>query len=208
MRQLERNHRFLASAVSAEFSTPTRQLDLTTVLEMSKAVSSEIVLERLVERLMALAVEHAGAVRGLLILPMKDDASRIEAEALAGTNGVAVRLVRSPASSRDLPQSILHYVVRTQQIVNLDDASKPNPFANDEYLAQHRMRSVLCFPLVRQGELAGVLYLENHLTSHAFTPDRIAVLRVLASQAAISLENARLYSELHRADLYLAEGQS
>ena len=207
VRQLERSHRSLPSAVTATFGTPARQLDLSTVLEMSKAVSSEIVLERLVERLMALAVEHAGAVRGLLILPLKDDAPRIEAEALAGTNGVGVRLVRAPASSRDLPESILHYVVRTQQIVNLDDASKPNPFASDEYLARHRMRSVLCFPLVRQAELAGVLYLENQLTSHAFTPDRIAVLRVLASQAAISLENARLYGELRRADLYLSEGQ-
>ncbi|MET0791959.1 MAG: PAS domain S-box protein [Polyangiaceae bacterium] len=206
VRFLERNQRGLLSAATVAF-TPTRQLDLATVLEMSKAVSSEIVLERLVERLMALAVEHAGAVRGLLILPMKDAAPRIEAEALAGTNGVAVRLVRAPVSSQDVPESILLYAVRTQQIVNLDDAAKPNPFAGDEYLTQHRMRSVLCFPLVRQGELAGVLYLENQLTSHAFTADRIAVLRVLASQAAISLENARLYSELHRADLYLAEGQ-
>ncbi|HET7541661.1 MAG TPA: AAA family ATPase [Polyangiaceae bacterium] len=207
VRQLDRNHRGLSPSDALTLMTPARQLDLTTVLEMSKAVSSEIVLERLIERLMAIAVEHAGAARGLLIFPTREDGHRIQAEALAGPAGVSVKLLRKVASASELPESILHYVVRTQQIVNLDDASKPNPFASDAYLSRRRSRSVLCFPLVRQAELTAILYLENDLTSHAFTPDRIAILRVLASQAAISLENARLYSELRRTDQYLAEAQ-
>ncbi len=208
VRQLDRMYRGLSPvAATTTSSTPIKQLDLGTVLEMSKAVSSEIVLEKLVERLMAIAVEHAGAARGLLILPARDSGYRIEAEALASPERVTVRLMRQQASPEDLPESILHYVVRTQQIVNLDDASKLNPFAADSYFANNQSRSVLCFPLVRQAELAGILYLENPLTSHAFTPERIAILRVLASQAAISLENARLYSELRRTDIYLAEAQ-
>src|SRR4030088_2680840 len=78
----------------------------------------------------------------------------------------------------------------------LDDASAQNPFPADEYICQKNARSVLCLPLVKQAKLIGVLYLENNLASHVFTPARISVLELLASQAAISLENARLYNDL------------
>jgi PAS domain S-box-containing protein len=91
---------------------------------------------------------------------------------------------------------VLHTVIRTRESVILDDASAQNPFPADEYICQKRTRSVLCLPLVKQAKLIGVLYLENNLASHAFTADRISVLELLASQAAISLENARLYSDL------------
>ena len=183
------------------------QLDLTTVLEMSKAISSEIVLDRLVERLMGIAVEYVGAVRGLLMFPARDEGLRVAAEALAGPRGVSVKLVRAPASPNEIPLSICQYVERTQEIVNLDDASKANPFSADPYLDRSRSRSVLCVPLVRQTELVALLYLENALTPQAFMADRVAILRVLASQAAISLENARLYSELRLTEQYLAEAQ-
>ncbi|MDX6717701.1 MAG: hypothetical protein QOH30_4259, partial [Baekduia sp.] len=92
--------------------------------------------------------------------------------------------------------SIVHYVVRTQEIVILDDASAETPFAADTYLRQHHARSILCLPLINQSKLIGVLYLENSLAPRVFTPTRIAVLKLLASQAAISLENTRLYSDL------------
>jgi PAS domain S-box-containing protein len=205
VRQLDRDHPGLSSAVV--LPSPARQLDLTTVLEISKAVSTEIVLDRLVERIVAIAVEHVGAVRGLLIFPTREEGLRVEAEALVGPLGVTVRLVRAPGLPSELPMSILQYVERTQQIVNLDDASKANPFSADPYLDGSRSRSVLCVPLVRQAELVAVLYLEHGLTSHVFTPVRVAIMRVLASLAAISLENARLYSELRRTDQYLAEAQ-
>ena len=87
-------------------------------------------------------------------------------------------------------------MIRTRESVILDDASAQNPFSADEYLRQKHARSVLCLPLVKQAKLIGVLYLENNLASHVFTPARISVLELLASQAAISLENARLYSDL------------
>ena len=95
-----------------------------------------------------------------------------------------------------MPESILHYVVRTQESVILDDASAQNPFSTDTYIRQHHARSILCLPLINQAKLIGVLYLENNLTPHVFTPTRIAVLKLLASQAAISLENTRLYRDL------------
>ena len=95
-----------------------------------------------------------------------------------------------------LPESILHYVVRTREAVILDDAAAENPFAADPYLHQHQARSILCLPLINQSKLIGVLYLENNLAPHVFTPARLAVLKLLASQAAIALENTRLYRDV------------
>jgi PAS domain S-box-containing protein len=106
-----------------------------------------------------------------------------------------VELRDQPATSAVLPESVLHYVMRTRRSVILDDAARP-PFAEDPYLREHQARSILCVPLVKQSKLIGVLYLENNLVSHVFTPARISVLELLASQAAIALENARLYNDL------------
>jgi PAS domain S-box-containing protein len=94
------------------------------------------------------------------------------------------------------PESLVRYVIRTHESVILDDASRPNLFSEDDYLRCRQSRSILCLPLIKQGQLTGLLYLENTLTSHAFPPDRIAILELLAAQAAISLENTRLYSDL------------
>jgi PAS domain S-box-containing protein len=96
----------------------------------------------------------------------------------------------------DLPQSALHYVIRAQESVLLDDALADSLYSKDEYIERKRARSVLCLPIVKQGKLVGALYLENNLAPFVFTPDRVAVLQLLASQAAISLENASLYSAL------------
>src|SRR5437868_7640492 len=98
--------------------------------------------------------------------------------------------------------------MRTRESVILDDAAAPTLFSEDAYVRQRRPRSVLCLPLVKQAKLVGALYLENNLTPHAFTSGRIAVLELLASQAAISLENAALYSDLQRSESFLAQGQS
>jgi PAS domain S-box-containing protein len=99
-------------------------------------------------------------------------------------------------ASAVLPESLVRYVMRTQEIVLLDDASSRNPFSPDPYIVQHHARSILCLALIRRSKLIGILYLENNLTPHVFTPDRVTVLKVLASQAAISLENSRLYRDL------------
>jgi PAS domain S-box-containing protein len=170
-------------------------LDLATVLKVSQAVSGEIVLGELIKTLLRIAIEHAGAERGLLIL-FPGDEPRIAAEATTGRRQVEVTLRDAAPSPTDLPESVLHYVIRARESVILDDASAQNPLPADEYIRQKHARSALCLPLVKQSKLIGVLYLENNLASHVFTPARISVLEMLASQAAISLENARLYSDL------------
>jgi PAS domain S-box-containing protein len=183
------------------------QLDVETVVKASQALSSEIVLRKLIEKLMRIAVEHAGADRGLLIL-FRGDEPQIEAEATTGYGRVEVNLRRAAVTPSDLPQSALHYVIRTRERVVLDDALTSSSYSDDEYVRQKHPRSVLCVPIVKQAKLVGALYLENNLTPCAFTPGRIAVLELLASQAAISLENARLYSDLQRSEAFLSEGQS
>jgi PAS domain S-box-containing protein len=182
-------------------------LDLGTVIKVSQTVSSEIVLEQLIDRLMRTALEHAGAGRGLL-LTAHDGLQRIEAEAATVRDTVTVRLRPRTVSATDLPASILHYVVRTRQTVLLDDAAAPNAFSEDPYLSRNPLRSVLCLPLMKQNALIGVLYLENKLAPSVFTPARSAVLALLASQAAIALENAYLYSDLQRANADLQQENS
>jgi PAS domain S-box-containing protein len=172
-------------------------LDLATVIKVSQTVSSEIVLEKLIDTLMRIAIEHAGAERGLLILPRGVE-QRIEAEAMTSGDSVIVRLREAFKAEAHVPESIIHYVVRTRESVILDDASTHNPFSTDPYLRRHHAHSILCLPLINQAKLIGLLYLENNLTPHVFTPARIAVLKLLASQAAISLENTRLYRDLEK----------
>jgi PAS domain S-box-containing protein len=180
---------------AASIGSPVQQLDVATVVKASQAVSSEIVLVKLIERLMTIALENAGADRGLLILPAEDD-HLIQAEAQAAGDRVEVVLCQKPIGGITCPESLVRYVIRTHESVILDDASKPNLFSEDDYLRGRLSKSILCLPLIKQGRLTGLLYLENRLTSHAFTPDRIAVLELLAAQAAISLENTRLYGDL------------
>ena len=200
VRQLEKSHPQLREEPApppptATFGAPLEQLDVGTVVKASQAVSGEIVLGRLIETLMTIALEHAGAERGMLIL-IRGDEPRIEAEARTCQQRVEVTLRQVAVTSSELPESILHTVIHTLQSVILDDAQRSNPFREDEYVQRGRPRSVLCLPLVKQARLVGLLYLENNLATGTFTPRRIAVLELLASQAAISIENARLYDEL------------
>lgn len=186
--------------------TTVERLDLATMVKVSQAVSSEIDLPKLIDTFMVLALEQAGADRGLLILSRGEEL-QIEAEATTLRDTVVVRFRRSAVAAEELPESVLRYVLRTQDSLLLDDASNRNPFSGDRYIRRNRSRSILCLPLIKQAKLTGILYLENRLTSHVFTPARIAVLRLLASQAAISLENARLFADLQHAEAYLAESQ-
>ena len=225
VRQLERSHPQLRkepalTPSSATFDTPIAQLDIATVIKASQAVSSEILLDRLIEILMTIAVEHAGAERGLLILP-RGGGYAVEAEAKSGPRAVEVTLRQADATEAELPESLLHTVIRTHERVLLEDAQRSDLFAADAYVKRRRPRSVLCLPLVKQAKLIGLLYLENNLAPGTFTPQRIVVLELLASQAAISLENAQLYAELaaenrirrqaeddlQRSEAFLAEGQ-
>src|SRR5215467_15199328 len=182
------------------------EVDATTIIQASRAVSAEILTDKLVEALMVTVLEHAGAERGLLILRRGDEA-RVEAEATTQQGAIVVRLCGTAAGPSDLPETVLKLVLRTRQALILHDAAVVSPFSADDYVAAHRVRSLLCLPLVKQGTLVGALYLENTIASHVFTPSRIELLALLASQAAISLENARLYSDLREAQAYLAEAQ-
>jgi PAS domain S-box-containing protein len=175
--------------------TLVEHLDLATVIKVSQAVSSEIVLEKLIDTLIHTALEQAGAERGLLILPQGVEL-RVEAEAVTSGDTVTMHRRGASTAAAGLAESIVHYVVRTRESVILDDASAQNPFSADPYIRRHRARSILCLPLINQTKLIGLLYLENNLAPHVFTPTRIAVLKLLASQAAISLENTRLYRGL------------
>jgi len=172
-----------------------QQFDVASVVKASQAVSSEIVFSKLIERLMTIALENAGADLGLLILPA-EDGYLIQAAGRTTGDRVEVTLREKPITGIICPESLIRYVIRTRESVILDDVSRPNPFSEDDYLRGRRAKSILCIPLTKQGRLTGLLYLENTLTTHAFTPDRIAILDLLAAQAAISLENTRLYSDL------------
>jgi len=184
-----------SASPTGTIGTPVEQLDLATVIKVSQAVSGEIIIENLIETLMRTAIEQAGAERGLLVLP-RVIGLRIAAEAETVIDTVVVHLRDKEVVETSLPLSVLNYVLRTGEHVILDDSSAENPFSTDPYVRQHKTRSVLCLPLTNQAKLIGVIYLENNLAARAFAPSRVAVLRLLASQAAISLENSRLYRDL------------
>src|SRR5262249_13051097 len=120
----------------------------------------------------------------------------IDAEATTRGEDVVVQLREGAYTPAMLPEALVRYAMRTQETVILDDASSQNPFTADPYIVQRRARSILCLPLINQGKLIGILYVENNLTPRVFTPERVTVLKVLASQAVISLENSRLYRDL------------
>ncbi|MGX6998153.1 AAA family ATPase [Caballeronia sp. KNU42] len=200
VRQLEEMHPYLREAEQAAGPTstigaPVEHLDLATVIKVSQAVSGEIVLDKLIDTVMRTAIEQAGAERGLLILPDGDE-QLIAAEVTTDGDTPRVQLRDVPVNAAILPESVLYHVLRTQESVILDDAASESTFAADPYISQHQTRSLLCLPLMNRAKLIGALYLENNLTTRVFAPARIAALRMLASQAATSLENTRLYRDL------------
>ncbi|SCK08414.1 Predicted ATPase [Variovorax sp. HW608] len=210
VRQLEEAHPGLREEERAILPTNTigasvEGLDLATVIKVSQALSSEIALEKMIDTLMRIAIEHAGAGRGLLILARHGEHS-IVAEVKAVGGSVDVQMRNQEVAAGSLPQSVYHYVMRTHESVILDDAAAEGPFASDSYIRQQRARSVLCLPLLKQTALIGVLYLENPLAARAFTPARFDILNLLASQAAIALESARLYADLQKAHRLEAMG--
>jgi PAS domain S-box-containing protein len=198
VRQLEARYPSLrtetqALAPTTTMDAPVEHLDLATVIKVSQAVSSEIVLDKLIDVIMRTAIEQAGAERGVLILSDTGE-HRIAAQVTTGSDSMQLR--DQPMTSAMLPESLLYHVLRTGESVSLDDAMTEPSFADDPYIRQHHARSILCLPLMNQAKLTGALYLENNLAARVFSPARIAVLKLVTSQAAISLENARLYREV------------
>jgi len=201
-------HEASQTATLVEQRTYLGTLDAIAVVKASQAISGEIVIANLVEILMQTVLENAGAQRGYLICE-RGTALAIEAE--AWIDGAVIK-VRQPETARladetILPVSILNYVRRSHENVILDDASGENRFSADDFITRTKPVSLLCLPVMRQARLVGLLYLENNLVKGAFSPNRIAVLELLAAQAAISLENAELYQERGRAEIALRESE-
>ncbi|OKH31313.1 hypothetical protein FACHB389_21780, partial [Nostoc calcicola FACHB-389] len=193
-----------AKGISTNISTTGSNgqvLDITTVIKASQALASEIVLEKLLEKLMKICIENAGAQRGFLILD-KEGNRVIEAEGAMDDDNVTT-LRSLPIDSVDtvhhlplLSTTIVNYVAHSQENVVLNDAKNEGQFIGDSYVNLVQPKSILCIALLHQGKLSGILYLENNLITHAFTPERIEILKILSAQAAISIENSRLYAQL------------
>ena len=197
VRQLEQRYPQLREASSlaptGTSSTAAGEIDALAVVRASRAISGEIVLDNLLKTLMRLVLESAGARQGSLLLSRDGELSLV-AEARVENQSLVLRARGELGlSTGPLPASILNYVSRSRDRVLLDEVASLNPYSADEYFSRRRPKSVLCFPIVKQTRLIGVLYLENELATHAFTPDRLSVLELLAAQAAISLENALVY---------------
>ncbi|NEQ36871.1 MAG: AAA family ATPase [Okeania sp. SIO3I5] len=176
-------------------SNDTEFLDLATVIKSTTAISSEIVLEKLLATLMDILIENAGAQRGILIL-VHGEGLFIEATKEENSDQISV-LQSIPVSEFQMVASkIVYYVARTRKTIVLNNATCEGNFTDDPYIQQYQCQSIACTPLINQGKLQGIIYLENNLTTGAFTRERMALLRTLASQAAISLENARLYNNI------------
>jgi GAF domain-containing protein len=182
--------------------SPGIAFDLAAVIKASQAIASEIELEQLLNSLMKILIKNAGAKTGFLIL---ENAKQWVIEACGelndgdGENVYATEVLQSIPTVNRLPQSVINYVIRTQEYIILNDATHQGNFTNDPYIQHNETQSILCLPLLNQSKLVGVLYLENQLTAGAFTPERTQVLHLLSTQAAIAIENARLYSSYMRA---------
>ncbi|MGK7902860.1 MAG: AAA family ATPase [Hormoscilla sp.] len=187
----------LTTTIRASGEQSTGALDLATVVKAGQAISGEIVLDKLLASLMEILIENAGAQQGFLILP---ESGELLIAASASVDGEEVIVQQSTLveSSQDLPVTVIKYVERSHKDVVLSNAARSGQFTTDPYIAAKKLKSLLCMPILNQGKLIGILYLENNLTVGAFTPARLKVLRLLSSQAAISLENALLYANLEQ----------
>jgi predicted ATPase len=177
-------------------------LDLFSVLKAAQAIAGEIELEKLLAKLIRIAIENAGAERGDLILRRGRDLF-VQAEGSLDSAEVRVKGGIPIADSQDLPISVINYVSRTGEGIVLGETTGDDRFGNDPDIRRRQPRSIMCIPVLTHGEIIGVFYLENNKASGAFTPDRIEVMQILASQAAVSLENARLYDESRLAETTL-----
>ena len=176
--------------------------DLSAVVKVSQALSGEISLNGLLTKLMKILLENGGAEKGSLILS-RDDQLYLEASTSHGSDQVVVGqailldvLATSKTMSSLLPASMIHHVARTSEPIVLDRAEIADKFSQDPYISLWRPQSILCQPILGQGKLIGVLYLENNLTTGAFTRDRVELMQFLCSEAAIALEDARLYERI------------
>ena len=200
VRSLEGSHPFLRRSTTESRTDPhdisRERLDLLSVLKAAQAISGEIQLDVLLEKILGIVIENAGAEEGILLLPGDGDWF-VAARALAAGN--QTRVGRSPLKASTLVcESMVRFVIRTRQDLALDDAARSSPFQDDPHVVRRGIRSLLCLPLVSRNRLSGVLYLENNLTAGAFGPERSQVPKMLSAQVSTAIENALLYQSLER----------
>ncbi len=177
---------------------PGRRIDMDHALKAAQAISSEIVLDKVLERVMRVVLSSAGAQRGFLVLE-RDGALWVKAVLTLNPPRAEIG-IHTPIGDRDdFAASVVHYVARTRELVLLGHAAKDTRFSADPYIQAQRPKSILCMALQHKGRLSGVLYLENNSSIDAFTSDRVELLRILSSQATISLENGFLFDNLQSA---------
>jgi len=173
----------------------TTWMDLNCVMKAYETLSEEIVLSGLLEKMMHLVIENAGAEKGFLLLP-KDQQWYIEAQGRVDNADVQVLQSIALQNSQEISQTIVNYVSRSKEYVVLGNASRKGDYRGDPHIAKNQVRSLLCLPLLKQGNLSAILYLENNLADEVFTRERVDLLLVLSSQLAVSIENSLLYSQL------------
>lgn len=171
-------------------------LDMATVLKASQAISSEIVLDCLLDTFIQITIENAGAQRGVFLVKQGEDWIIRAEKQVEQSDQATGRSPRKPISQKEIPVSIVHYVANTHESLILDDACEVSTFFADQYILVAKPRSILCFPILKQEQLISILYLENRLATGVFTQDRCELLKVLMAQLAISIENAQLYTNL------------
>ncbi|MGB3558561.1 MAG: AAA family ATPase [Geitlerinemataceae cyanobacterium] len=183
-------------------SRSSEALDFATFMKASQAISGEIILDKLLANLMTILIENAGAQTGFLIL---DKAGEWVIEASGEVDVDKVTVLQSISIDRHLPISIFNYVTRTRETVVITDAANQGKFTNDPYIKANQTKSILCAPLINRGQLSGIVYLENNLTTGAFTADRLEVIQLLSGQAAIAITNAKLYTEVTESERRLTQ---
>jgi len=175
-----------------ETTSGTKMLDLSTAMQVSQIISSEIMLDRLLEKIMHVSVTNAGAQRGYLILESEGELT-IEASEDVDKNEFLVMQSMPLKDCSDICRSIVNYVYHSGEDIVIGNAAKEGLFTNDPYIMRMQCKSILCTPIMSKGKLSGILYMENNLSENAFTPERLEILRSFSVQAAISIENARLF---------------
>ncbi|RST57111.1 ATP-binding sensor histidine kinase [Siminovitchia terrae] len=168
-------------------------IDLKSILNAARAISSEIVLEKLICKVMDIVLVNGGAQKGVMLIK---DADTLEPIVQGSIDEGGTQITHSSAIR--FPKHIVHYVEKSLEPVILTNSTTDKRFASDPYIQKNKPKSVLCFPVLHQGKLGGIIYLENNLIVSAFSPDRIEILNLISSQAAISIENAFLYESLEK----------
>ena len=174
------------SDVEKSSSLNSEQLDISSLLRASQIISGELILENLLKETLKILIENAGAQNGMII-------EKTEDELIMRSGIIAGEFV--PRGTKEFPTTLLNVCFRTNDTIVIDDARNPNEYSTDPYIIRNLPRSIMCVPLPKNGEMKAVVYFENNLTPRAFTHERIEIIKLLASQASVSLENARIYNE-------------